>query len=170
MFRLIAMISVLASGLVSGIAAAQAPASAPAGSTGQCRDGSYWTGATKKGACHGHKGVQDWYAAAGAPAAAAPSSPAANSAPATHASSTAPAASTAAPASSAAPVASKETSKPTTAQAAGAAPGLVWLNTKSNVYHCSTDRYYGKTKSGAYMSEADAIAKGARADHGKPCK
>ena len=157
----IAMISMFAGGLLCGIAAAQAPASAPAGSTGLCRDGSYWTGATKKGACHGHKGVQDWYAAASAPAAAAPATPA---------SSTVPTASTAAPASAAAPVVSKETSKPTTTQAAGAAPGLVWLNTNSNVYHCSMDRFYGKTKSGTYMTEADAIAKGGHADHGTPCK
>lgn len=160
MFRRIAMISVMAGGFVCAIAAAQAPASAPAGSTGLCRDGSYWTGATKQGACRGHKGVQDWYGANGAGATA--------NAPASSTPSV-PAASAAAPAPSAA-AGAKETSKPVATQAAGGGPGLVWLNTKSNVYHCPTDRYYGKTKNGAYMSEADAIAKGARADHGKPCK
>src|SRR5580698_9944271 len=142
MFLRIAMISVLGSALLSGIAAAQAPASAPAGATGLCKDGTYWTNATKSGACSGHKGVQTWYGASGASApAAAPAAPVA-----------------------------KETPKPVATQAAGGGPGLVWVNTKSNVYHCSADPYYGKTKSGAYMSEADAIAKGAHADHGKACK
>lgn len=53
--------------------------------------------------------------------------------------------------------------------APGGGNGLVWVNTASNVYHCQGTAYYGKTKAGAYMSEADAKAKGARADAGKPC-
>ena len=162
MFLRIAMISVVASVLSSGIAAAQAPASAPAGSTGLCNDGTYSSSATKRGACSGHKGVQTWYGASGTSAPAA--------APTAAATPAAPAAASAAPAPAPAAAAPKETSKPVAAQASGGGPGLVWVNTRSNVYHCPSDPYYGKTKSGAYMSEADALAKGAHADHGKACK
>lgn len=53
--------------------------------------------------------------------------------------------------------------------APGGGAGKVWVNTRSNVYHCSTDKYYGKTKKGEYLSESEAKAKGARPDHGKSC-
>ena len=154
--------------LVAALSAAQtpAPAGAPAGSTGLCKDGTYWTGATKRGACHGHKGVQDWYAssAAAAPAAAAPA--AAAPAPAAAAPAPAPAPATPAPA---APVAPKAAAAPAAAAAPGGGPGMVWVNTPTKVYHCPSDRWYGKTKTGAYMSESDAIAQGNHADHGKAC-
>jgi hypothetical protein len=138
---------------------AQAPAAAPAGSTGLCKDGSYWTGATKRGACHGHKGVKDWYGAAtdaapaSGPAAATPA-PAAAAAPA--------------PAPAAAPAPARATA-PATAPAPGGGSGQVWVNTASKVYHCSGDRWYGKTKAGSYMTESEAVAQGNRPDHGKSC-
>jgi hypothetical protein len=161
MIRSIGLMTIVAVSVWS-TAVAQAPAGAPAGATGQCRDGSYWTGETKKGACRGHKGVQDWYAgttaaattgaSAGAPAAA--STAAAAPAPAPAAAAAAPAATGKGPAAAAAP---------------GGGPGLVWVNTSTKVYHCPTDKWYGKTKHGEYLSESDAIAKGDHADHGKAC-
>jgi hypothetical protein len=148
----IRLITLVAGILAAQVCMAQAPAGAPAGATGLCNDGTYYTGATKKGACSRHKGVKDWYGATAAtpekaPAAAAASTPAATPAP-------------------------KPAAKPTAnsaAPAAGGGPGQVWLNTKTNVYHCQGTKWYGTTKAGAYMTEAEAKAKGAHADHGKPC-
>ncbi len=153
---------VVAAGLfaTSGLVA-QAPAGAPAGATGMCKDGTYWTGATKQGACKGHQGVKDWYAAA----------PAAAPAPTAAAK---PSAAMPAPTPAAAPVAAKPASPAvkgtnTPTVAAGGGPGLVWVNTDSKVYHCQGTQFYGTTKQGKYMSEADAKAMGAHADHNKPC-
>jgi len=39
-------------------------------------------------------------------------------------------------------------------------PGMVWVNLDSAVYHFEGSRYYGKTKNGKYMSEADAVKAG----------
>jgi hypothetical protein len=40
---------------------------------------------------------------------------------------------------------------------------VVWVNTRSRVYHFAGTRNYGNTKQGAYMCEADAKAAGDRA-------
>lgn len=61
-----------------------------------------------------------------------------------------------------------KTAMPTTAAAGGGA-GKVWVNTKSKTYHCEGTKFYGKTKGGNYMTEADAKAAGNHADHGKAC-
>jgi hypothetical protein len=147
----------LAAGLIASTAAfAQAPAAAPAGSTGLCKDGSYTSNATKKGACSGHKGVKDWYGET-APVASAAKAPA--SAPAAT---PAPAKATPAPTKAAA-------AAPAAAPAAGGGPGKVWVNTDSKVYHCPGTKWYGTTKQGEYMTEAAAKAAGNHADHGKAC-
>ena len=40
---------------------------------------------------------------------------------------------------------------------------VVWVNTKSHIYHLAGTKSYGTTKQGAYMCEADANAAGDRA-------
>jgi hypothetical protein len=77
-----------------------------------------------------------------------------------------PAASTAAPAAAPAPAAPAKTAAAQPAVGGGA--GKVWVNGK--VYHCEGTKYYGKTKAGAYMTEAEAKAKGAHVVKGQVCK
>jgi hypothetical protein len=162
MNRMIRLIALSVGILASQVCVAQAPAGAPAGATGICKDGTYSTAPSKSGACSGHKGVQTWYAAAAAKTATAKpaTAPTAAAAPAPAAKATP------APAAATAPVPSAATA---TAPKPGGGAGKVWLNTASNVYHCPGTKYYGTTKAGAYMTEADAKAKGARPDAGKPC-
>ncbi len=156
--------------------AAQAPSGAPSGSTGQCKDGSYTSAASKSGACRGHKGIQSWFAgggtaaakaaAAATPTTAAPmSAPAAAPPPAAAPAQSAPASSAAAKSTQMSP----EARAASTPQAPGGGNGLVWVNTESKVYHCEGTTFYGKTKAGKYMTEADAKAAGAHADRNKPC-
>jgi len=168
---------------VAGLAIAQAalaadpPAGAPAGTTGLCKDGSYSSSDTKKGACRGHKGVKEWYLADDKSAkstgktATKPAEAKAGAAPAAGGSSAA-AADTGKAGTGDSQSAGKGSAKSTasTKEAApGGGAGKVWVNTSTNVYHCMGDRYYGKTKQGEYMSESDAKAKGAHADHNKAC-
>jgi DNA uptake protein ComE-like DNA-binding protein len=45
--------------------------------------------------------------------------------------------------------------------------GMVWVNLETKVFHREGDRWYGKTKSGKYMSESDALKAGyTEAKHG----
>ncbi len=45
----------------------------------------------------------------------------------------------------------------------------VWVNTKSNVYHCPGTRYYGNTKRGNFLTQEEALLSGNRAAYGKKC-
>ena len=65
-------------------------------------------------------------------------------------------------------MASKPASAPM-AVAPGGGDGKVWVNTASKTYHCPGTKYYGKTKAGEYMTEADAKAKGNHANNKKAC-
>jgi Protein of unknown function (DUF3761) len=154
---------IIALGVVLGLCQfgiAQAPAGAPAGSTGQCKDGTYTSAPKKTGACRGHKGVQTWFAAD----AATPASSAKSTTAAAPAAAPAPAA-----ASAAAPAPASHPASASLPAAPGGGPGLVWVNTSTNVYHCPGTRFYGKTKEGKYMTETQAKTAGAHPDHGKGC-
>jgi hypothetical protein len=143
----------LAFALAGSVVHAQ-QAAAPAGSSGQCKDGSYTSVASKRGACRGHKGVKEWYAAAPAKDAKAKTVKAAPAAPAPMASGS---------------MMHKGMPVPPAAAAPGGGAGMVWVNDSSKVYHCQGDKWYGKTKHGEYMSEAAAKAKGNHGEHGKSC-
>ena len=59
--------------------------------------------------------------------------------------------------------------QPAAQQAPGAAPDKVWVNLSTHVYHCPSDRYYGRTKTGKYMTEPEAKAAGAHGPRGDTC-
>ena len=99
--------------------------------TATCKDGTAFTGTKRSGACRGHGGVQSWGSTA---------------------TTTGPAATPSTPTTA---------TSPRTAPSPGGGPGQVWVNTASKVYHCPGHRWYGKTKHGSYMSEAEARAQGA---------
>jgi len=54
-----------------------------------------------------------------------------------------------------------------TSPAPGGGHGLVWVNTETHVYHREGSRFYGTTKKGKYMTEADAIKEGNKAASGR---
>ena len=140
-------------------AANAAPAAAPATAgamSATCKDGTSWSGKSKRGACRGHKGVKSW----GDEAAAAP---------------TAAAAPAAAPANTPTPVSHRTATRTASAggsmgsPAPGGGAGKVWVNSESKTYHCQGTKWYGTTKHGEYMTEAQAKSQGYHADHGKAC-
>ena len=65
MKKIVSTFALIAALSIPALCVAQAPAGAPTGSTAQCNDGTYFSGATKSGACRGHQGVKTWWGAAG---------------------------------------------------------------------------------------------------------
>lgn len=59
--------------------------------------------------------------------------------------------------------------KATRTVAPGGGADKVWVNEETKVYHCPASRYYGTTKSGKYMTEAEAKAAGMKAAKNKSC-
>jgi len=82
----------------------------------------------------------------------------------TSAASSAAAAAPAAASGSSAKKAGPSAPAASSAESAQAPPakGMVWVNTETKVFHREGDRWYGKTKHGKYMTEADALAAGFR--------
>jgi hypothetical protein len=69
------------------------------------------------------------------------------------------------PAAPVSPSATPATAKASSQDIAAAkASGKVWVNTESGVYHKS-GRWYGKTKNGKFMTEAEAKAAGYKEAH-----
>ena len=158
---------------VTPLAFAQAPAGAPVGSTGQCKDDTYTSAPSKRGACRGHKGVKEWYASEKAEGAKGTESKGRESMSKSNESMSKSNESMSKSSSMSQTPAMKSSNKMTTAArtepAPGGGAGKVWVNTATHVYHCAGTTWYGKTKQGEYMTEAEAKAQGAHADHGKAC-
>ena len=169
---------------VVGIAHAQPPTGAPAGTTGQCKDGTWYSGETKKGACRGHKGVKEWYGATeAAPAPTAPAKSATAAPPKSPTATPAPAMMPPQTFPKSTPQTMPNAQTPTTGTQMGSRPtlpggmsrpsgggsGRVWVDRSSRTYVCDGERGYGTSSGGSYMSESDATAQGNRPADGASC-
>jgi hypothetical protein len=76
----------------------------------------------------------------------------------------------AAPVRSLVPSVAAQTGQQRDAEGRGNPSAKVWVNTRSGVYHCPGTRYYGNTKNGQYMTQAEAQKQGNRPAYGKFCR
>jgi hypothetical protein len=67
-----------------------------------------------------------------------------------------------APAAPASPPAASTAARTPTAVQQPPVKGMVWVNLSTKVFHREGDRYYGNTKDGKFMTEADAVKAGYR--------
>jgi len=100
------------------------------------------------------------------PAAASPVAATTSDASSKRAKNAAPSAS---PSTPAAPV-SKSVATTARMSQGSPGPGMVWVNKDTKVYHKQGDRWYGNTKNGQYMTEADAIKAGYHFSKQNPAK
>ena len=75
-----------------------------------------------------------------------------------------------APVRSIVPPVAAQTGQQRDAEERGNPSTKVWVNTRSGVYHCPGTRYYGNTKDGQYMAQAEAQKQGNRPAYGKFCR
>ncbi|MEG0199309.1 MAG: signal protein [Comamonas sp.] len=108
-------------------------------------------------------------AAKTAPAPAAKTPPAAAAMPATKAAPASAPAAAGKPAAAAAAATPAPAAKTAKTAAAGGGAGKVWANEDSKIYHCQGSRFYGTTKNGKYMTEAEAKAAGMHGANNKTC-
>src|SRR5690242_5307859 len=118
-----------------------------AGATGRCADGTYTHSDSKRGACSDHGGVKDWYGKASMAKERSEREPM--------------------PRERHDDIAKDRAERDSTPrdehpEHMAAGHDRVWVNTSTKVYHCEGDRWYGKTKHGEYMSEAQAREHGFR--------